>query len=414
MESRKSLIKEEDCELESRHATQTAGHIKQEDCERGPVTVKENSFEWGNVAIKTEPPEQVCINFQMESNAILDTFREDASSESDATFSARLTVKQEMADGGCSEIREGSAQLFSVQVKSEMLKSDGIITEDTYSIRDKREQPVFASSHENSSGSLSSQTLASHRLGNINKEKCASEMRNLASWQHNKICSSIDSIEKLKSTLMGFQNRSSLCGLMRTETGEKPYCCSECGKRFSQMSNLHTHKRIHTGEKPHCCSECGKQFSRSTSLKTHLRIHTGEKPHSCSECGKQFSQVSSLQTHRRIHTGEKPHCCLDCGKQFSCISNLQSHRRIHTGEKSHCCSECGRLFSEISNLQVHMRIHTGEKPHSCSECGKRFSKINNLKRHKIIHTGEKPYSCSDCNKHFSRRNNLQIHMKIHT
>ncbi|XP_077111813.1 uncharacterized protein LOC143767392 [Ranitomeya variabilis] len=167
----------------------------------------------------------------------------------------------------------------------------------------------------------------------------------------------------------------------RARTEEKPYPCSECGKRFNQKSDLVRHHRIHGGLKPFSCSECGRCYINKSHLLRHQRSHSGEKPFSCSQCGKCFNQKSYLARHQRSHTGEKPFSCSECGKCFIQKSSLIAHHRIHTGEKPFSCSECGKCFSIKSSLVKHLRIHTGEKPYFCSACGKNFTRKSNLTYH---------------------------------
>ncbi|XP_056449488.1 zinc finger protein 34-like isoform X2 [Gadus chalcogrammus] len=201
---------------------------------------------------------------------------------------------------------------------------------------------------------------------------------------------------------------------MSTRSGEKPYGCDQCKKRFQLKGNLKIHMRTHSREKPYRCDQCVKRFSLSFNLKVHMRTHSGEKPYKCNQCVMCFGHSASLKSHMRTHSGEKPYRCNQCVKRFSKSYNLKIHMRIHSGEKPYRCDQCMKCFSKSYNLKIHMRTHSGEKPNKCNQCMKCFSHSSDLKVHIRTHSGEKPYRCDQCVKRFSHSTDLKIHMRTHS
>jgi len=83
---------------------------------------------------------------------------------------------------------------------------------------------------------------------------------------------------------------------INSTTGE--YVCLECSATFPKPLRMLRHlKNYHFSIKDFKCEQCGKEFTRYDNYKYHLIAHTGQLPYPCCICTKRFLRADKILEH---------------------------------------------------------------------------------------------------------------------
>ena len=137
-------------------------------------------------------------------------------------------------------------------------------------------------------------------------------------------------------------------------------------------------------EECHKCDDSENQSKNGANLDSHIENDDFTFSYNCKDCGKGFSQKSNLDRHKRSHintNGSKLSAtCTTCKKSYQNAQQLTYHmNKEHVSQATYSCQQCDNKFvtkedqeehttkNHVSKVTESKKVNFSEV-HSCSQC----------------------------------------------